>query len=415
MKTDFSGSFPDGSGPYFSLNTLHEEEHVRNNGGRPRGADDGRALAQRQAGIMEDLPDARRFLVHDDRWDADPGGAIGSPGDPTRRARLGVVDQASRSPFTWRIDGVLPDGAYAFVYGKFGSFKSLLGIDMAERVARGMPLAWGPDGEAETVPGPVLYIAAEAYPGVEMRRRAWEQHYGVEPSPLLDFISKPVNLLDFGAVEDLASFVRERQHKLVAIDTLHRSMAGGSEVSDTDTARVTAAVEQIQDAYYISADDAPVVPSHTEMVVGSLGSGELETWVETDPPGIPPSQEPWSEDDSGTRQVWKPGPYWSGRPAVILVHHPNQRTNTLRGHGGFYGDSDTIFRVTRRKDGTSEIFCEKQKDGRDGWNVRVQFEPVGESGIVVPVEAERGRAYSAHVRWHEKRGEVRPDCEFCAS
>jgi hypothetical protein len=411
METNFSGSFPDGSGPFLALDTLHEEEHVRNNGGRPRGVDDGREMAQRQAGVMEDLPDARRFFVHDPGWDAGPGGAIRSPSDPTRRDRLGVVDQASRSPFTWRIDGVLPDGAYAFVYGKFGSFKSLLAIDMAERVARGMPLAWGPDGEAETVPGPVLYIAAEAYPGVEMRRRAWEHFYGVEPLPLLDFISKPVNLLDFGAVEDLADYVRDRQHKLVIIDTLHRSMAGGSEVSDTDTARVTAAVEQIQDACYTSEDDAPAFASHME----HLGPSPDEAF--TEPYGLPPCDVPWTEEQlhDGTRQVYTLGPYWAGRPAVILVHHPNQRTNTLRGHGGFYGDSDTIFRVTRRKDGTSEVFCEKQKDGRDGWSVRVQFETVGESGIVVPVEAERGRAYSAHVRWHVKRGEVRPDCEFCAS
>jgi hypothetical protein len=93
--------------------------------------------------------------------------------------------------------------------------------------------------------------------------------------------------------------------------------------------------------------------------------------------------------------------------------------NTLRGHGGFYGDSDTIFRTTRKKD-KAELYCEKQKNGPDGWSLRFEFVEVGKSGVVVPVEErETSRGSNAseanHIRWHVKREVVKEDCEFCVT
>jgi AAA domain len=248
----------------------------------------------------------------------------------------------------------------------------------------------------------VLYVAAEDYAGILMRRRAWCEYNGVDRS-LIDVASAGCNLLDATYVEDLAAEVLEGQYKLVVIDTLHRSMGGGSEVSDVDTAAVTRAVDMLQAAFYATAADVPIDPT-TEQLVYINAEGER----------VREGQEHVREEFVHHRY-----PHVAGRPAVLLVHHPNQRNNTLRGHGGFYGDSDTIFRTTRKKrDRTVELYCEKQKNGQDGWLLQFDFVKVGKSGVAVPIgETRRGAnaAEANHVRWHVKREAFNEDCEFCVA
>jgi hypothetical protein len=327
-------------------------------------------------------------------------------GSQERRTRLGVV-QDDDGEYRWRVDRVVPDDALGFLYGKFGSFKSTIALDMGQRVARGMPLLWGPHGPAEVEQGPVLYIAAEDYAGILLRRKPWEQYYELEPTPLLTFINQPVNLMDAREVRDLAEFVREEQFKFVVIDTLHRSMAGGSEVSDTDTAIVNAAAKVIQGSYYESPDDVPEDPRSAQAV-----------WTRTDPDDPGPDWATDGEREEGFAIRSERFRHWPGAPTVLIVHHPNQRTNTLRGHGGFYGASDAIFRTTRVGDSSSvKLYCEKVKNALDKWTVQLQFVRVGDSGIIVPVEAEQKRGWNAsqanHVRWHAGRGKTVPGCEFC--
>jgi hypothetical protein len=371
---------------------------------RARGLDGRREVAPGSTGVLATGP----FAVEDvhvpngdgrgSAWPED-----GHPGSQGRRARLGVVERDTRTDYAWRIEDVLPDGAYAFIYGKFGSFKSLVSVDLAQRVSRGMSLTWGPDGPSRIVQAPVLYVAAEDYAGIEMRRRAWESYYGVEETGLLEFIRYPVNLLDDEKIYDLAEYVLERQHKLVVIDTLHRSMGGGSEVSDVDTAAITAAVARIQGAYYPTPADVPVDPTTEREVFIDAQGREVKG----------------SQDHVRVEHRYDNLPHQSGRPAVWIAHHPNQRSNTLRGHGGFYGDSDTIFRTTRKKD-EAELYCEKQKNGPDGWSLRFEFVEVDKSGVVVPVEErETSRGSNAseanHIRWHVRREVVKEDCEFCVT
>jgi hypothetical protein len=368
---------------------------------RPRGDAGGRGMARGGAGYLEARPVA---LADVPVPNPNGGGVSRREVRDSRRARLGIGQPAV---YNWRVEDVLPDGAYAFIYGRFGAFKSLVSLDMAERIARGMPLLWGPDGPGEyrVESGPVLYVAAEDYGGIELRRQAWESHHGVGETPMLEVASRPVNLTDEEAVADLAAYVLEQQIKLVIIDTLHRSMRGGSEVSDVDTAMVTAAVERLQGAYYPSPEDVPVDPST-----------QHEAWMRTSFEEVAPDWVTPDEDRDGMALRSDRFPHWSGMPAVLLVHHPNQRTNTLRGHGGFYGDSDTIYRMTRRADRTSELYCEKQKNAADGWSLRLEFVKVGRSGVVVPVEGSvesSRKAYGSHVRWHKNRGVVDPECRFC--
>jgi AAA domain len=373
----------------------------RNAAQRARGDAGGRSLAQGGAGNLE----ARPVAVADVPvpLNGRDGVSWSEGGDP-RRARLGI---GRPTTYDWRVEGVLPDGAYAFLYGKFASFKSLVALDLAERVARQMPLSWGPNGSGEyrVKFGPVLYIAAEDYEGIELRRRAWEAYHGVGATPLLEVASVPLQMLDREQVEYYAEYILSEQVKLVLLDTLHRSMEGGSEVSDTDTATVTAAVARLQQAFYATPEDIP----ETDRIEHEWYSS---TWDRSDAPDWVTPEE--AEDGMAVR--YKSGPWLPGKPTILLVHHPNQRTNTLRGHGGFYGDSDTIFRMTRKnKNSPAELYCEKQKNGPDGWSVTLEFVPVGKSGVVVPVEEKvEGvpyQAHAAHVRWKKPD----PNCPRCNS
>jgi hypothetical protein len=294
---------------------------------------------------------------------ADDRRSLARLGDPNRRARLGVVEPDVQPNYTWRVDEVLPDGALAFLYGMKGSLKTFAGLDLAERVALGMP--WRGHRVER---GPVVYVAAEDAEGVLIRHRAWLDHHGLADNPMLDIIRGPVNLMDGLAVQDLADFVRDEQKKLVIIDTLHRSMGAGqgSEMSDTDTAAVVAAAGLIQDAYYKSPEEAPDDPDTGRLICLDADGNQTDEY----------------EEHMTERWEFDPIALWAGRPTVILVHHPNQRTNTLRGHGGFYGAADTILRMTRRKDGTSTMWCEKQKNWVDGWTLKFALREVVKSAVI---------------------------------
>lgn len=288
------------------------------------------------------------------------------------------MERGDYTPLAWRVEHVLVDGGFGFLYGKKGSLKTFTALDLAERVARG----WDWRGHS-TEQGPVLYVAAEDYAGVNLRHEVWLKHYSEPDLDLLEFIRSPVNLMDPDSVDELAAYVKERQHKLVIFDTLHRSMGfgAGSEMSDTDTAKITGVTDTLRQAYYADPECVPLDPdTQREEHVSQLEP--FRTFAED---GGTVDPRPWTEQELGvgSRYLYERFRWWSGQPATVFVHHPNQRTNTLRGFGGFYGDSDMILRMTRRRDGTSAMYAEKVKNWDDGWTIRYTLEKVGDSCVVV--------------------------------
>lgn len=129
------------------------------------------------------------------------------------------------------IDGLLYRNGVAWLYGKPGTYKSIIALDWACCVSVGLP--WQ---EHETVQGPVLYVYIEGMPGLRQRVRAWEDRArcktGVAFLPIAVQLLNPVDLAAFTAL------VAELGAVLVVIDTQARVTVGVEENSAMEMGRV---------------------------------------------------------------------------------------------------------------------------------------------------------------------------------
>jgi hypothetical protein len=143
----------------------------------------------------------------------------------------------------WRIDGVLPYGGLAVVFGAFKSFKSFIALDMALSIASGQD--WH---GREVKQAPVLYIAAEGQAGILKRVEGWKiaRKQSAENFYLLP---RAVILNDNqqrGELVDLMSALPSMP-ELVVVDTLNRCM-NGDENSTSDMTSLVAACGEIYQA-----------------------------------------------------------------------------------------------------------------------------------------------------------------------
>jgi hypothetical protein len=153
-----------------------------------------------------------------------PGVARGAM--PHGASPLPLYDEAEFAALpevSWLVEGVLPMSATTLFYGKRGSFKSFIALDLACSVSTGM--SW--QGR-EVVPGFVVYVAAEGRAGLIPRLAAWRSHREVSKTGML-LHPEALSLL---APENAARLVTSLQSRLpegaelapllVVFDTLHR-------------------------------------------------------------------------------------------------------------------------------------------------------------------------------------------------
>jgi len=168
------------------------------------------------------------------------------PGDPVAgrlaELRAALLDSAALDgikPPDPVIDGLLYRDGIAWLYGKPGTYKSIIALDWACCVSAGLPWV-----ERETVPGPVLYLYAEGRAGLPQRVRAWEDRAacrtGVRFLPVAVQIMQPVDLAAFTAL------VAELRPVLIVIDTQARVTVGTEENSTMEMGRLVAAVDAIR-------------------------------------------------------------------------------------------------------------------------------------------------------------------------
>lgn len=127
------------------------------------------------------------------------------------------------------IEDVLYRETIAVIAGKFGTYKSFLGVAMACSLATGKPwLRWNVPAAV-----PVLYIAAEGATGIQGRVDAWESVHGQVSDNLfvLPIAARVNNSVD---TKELREIVQEHAVQVVFWDTLHRSAPGLEENSATD-------------------------------------------------------------------------------------------------------------------------------------------------------------------------------------
>jgi len=163
--------------------------------------------------------------------------------NPVESQLLGLDDVIHRVPPEPLIDGILSQRSLAVLFGKWGTYKSFVALDMSMCIGLGWP--W--QGR-ETRQGPVIYVTAEGASGIGRRARAWLEHYGPDEQPAVQFYPDVLNLLNPGSVDHLAKYSLRQGVRLIVFDTLNRSMVGGDENSSVHMSQVIAASQKLQNA-----------------------------------------------------------------------------------------------------------------------------------------------------------------------
>lgn len=128
----------------------------------------------------------------------------------------------------WLIDGIIPADGFGVLYGKSGSYKSFMALDLAAAISSGSKQWHGFDVDT---PGPVLYIAAEGAQGLKERAVAWEKHYGKKCGQLA-ILTMPITLDDLVMTQQFVEAAMRAEQRfgkpfrMVVIDTMARSFNG---------------------------------------------------------------------------------------------------------------------------------------------------------------------------------------------
>jgi len=236
-----------------------------------------------------------------------------------------LEELAALPPAPWLVEGLLPAGGTAVLYGKRGSFKTFIAIDLARHVAAG--LEWH---GRHTEPAHVVYVAAEGRGGITTRMLAWAARHGNHTEPLVH--AGPLSLLTatngdrlVAALLDAFGSEAADLPLLLVFDTLHRSIPGGDENDSATPGQVYATLDVVRQAFPLMT--------------------------------------------------------------ALLVHHPtkNPGAETSRGSSAWEDDADTVLRLERDGEGhTVTLRCTKQKDAEEFAPITLELETEGESLVVAP-------------------------------
>lgn len=254
---------------------------------------------------------------------------------PARRFTLTRFDAVQLSTTAaYLVKGLIPAGGLIIVWGPPKCGKSFWTFDLAMHIALAEPYRG-----RRVQQGPVVYLALEGGHGFRARIEAWRRQHGVTDAPFYlitdrtDLVRDHAELI--GAIRSQAAPDLPR---LVAIDTLNRSLAG-SESKDEDMAAYIRAADAIREAFDC---------------------------------------------------------------AVIIVHHCGVDGSRPRGHTSLTGAADAQLSVARDGLGNIVVTVEWMKDGPEGNVIVSALEPVelgndddGEpitSCVIVPVEGHPTKA-----------------------
>jgi predicted transcriptional regulator len=167
---------------------------------------------------------------------------------------------------------------------------------------------------------PVVYVAAEGTGGLNRRIVAWSEYFQ-KPFDNLYFICQEVNLLQSAQVKDLINAIKPVAPIMTVFDTLARCIPGG----DENTAK-----------------DMGIAINHSAAVQRQIDC------------------------------------------AVTWIHHTNRAERGERGSGSMRGAADTMIELTANGDNVIRVICSKLKD-EEPWPVEeLQFQPIGDSGVLLP-------------------------------
>jgi len=152
------------------------------------------------------------------------------------------------SPPSWLIEGFLPAGSYAMIFGEPGTFKTFLALDIALSIAAGEGFGVDAPWQRVATTGPVLFAAGEGRSDITRRVQAWQKrhNYGEETGNFV--LADPVPLVSeqYQPFIDGALEVKPDGYKLCILDTVGRAMAGLNENSQEHASAFSNLVENLQ-------------------------------------------------------------------------------------------------------------------------------------------------------------------------
>lgn len=140
----------------------------------------------------------------------------------------------------WLVGDMIPAGGLTVLYGKPGTGKSFLALDLAASVSLGRKFHAAP-----TLDGPTLYLLGEGHAGLKGRIAAWREHYA---APLLDRMHvarRPGSLMREADVSLLLELVDTIRPVLIVVDTLARLITPGNENEAADMSRFLDALGRV--------------------------------------------------------------------------------------------------------------------------------------------------------------------------
>lgn len=164
----------------------------------------------------------------------------------------------------WLIYGFLPHNDVGYIYGRPGSYKSFMALDIASRVASASK--W--NGIDVDYPGLVLYIAAEGGSELHLRKKAWRIQTG-QDNDGVTILEASVTINSVTEREQLKAAMREVQklrgqrYVLVVIDTFSKCFVG-NENDAADMRMFIAGCEDLRDSF----------DGCTVLFVGHTGKGD---------------------------------------------------------------------------------------------------------------------------------------------
>lgn len=133
---------------------------------------------------------------------------------------------------SWLIKNIFPNHSFGVIYGKSGSRKSFIAIDISCAITTGSP--WQ---NFNTKAGAVVYVAAEGQIGMSRRVKAWElvNNKSVEH---LYILGQSIIMSDPSVRNDLINSIHDIENnydikvELIVLDTLARNFEGDENSSD---------------------------------------------------------------------------------------------------------------------------------------------------------------------------------------
>ncbi|MBW2698464.1 MAG: AAA family ATPase [Deltaproteobacteria bacterium] len=229
------------------------------------------------------------------------------------------------------VDDLIHEDTVGMIFGKQGSLKTQLAMDIGAHVAQGIPYLG-----RDTTRGAVLYVAAEGSGAIQKRVAGIYHEHPNLPFDAFVGISAAVNLASSEESDAFAEFIvstilqlLSMPIRIVEYDTMSKSVPGESDSDDSTITELERNVRTIARKIGAVADDGFV-------------------------------------------------------PASILVHHPRKNDSAYRGSGAIEGNFDMIIHVEKTEaekleDRLFEVTLDKVKDGPTdcGWAYRASLVHVG--------------------------------------